>query len=385
VAQIHASSKQKSAARRVSLAFLQTCRASEASFRASLSSPQDGTIRLDPIARWRASRGAEFGRAILPLQVDDSQFKRDDSQRNVSFGTLVSIKECALNGLRGISTVMKCKRKSCPTAIPSSARLCPTCSTDNGYPNVRKAKEEAAALRSRFKAAQRNATANGCLDVFQRLCELSADSVAVIATNFRKALTLLSDASERHQNFYRLVYAGAKTPSQNRFDDVRGIADELMFPNYRDNITFAALSVNDVGSWYYGPVHLALAEFAISERATVFHENSLYFCERHALGVHKPIPPGYRAVWKQRANVAGAKLESNLKPTMTPIDLQEIILNSEDRPDADFIEVHIYEGFTRESVRKVTVKAGAAGDDEIMKSLIEKECHRAGIAFEEVA
>jgi hypothetical protein len=160
------------------------------------------------------------------------------------------------------------------------------------------------------------------------------------------------------------------------------VADELLFPNYRDYISFAALSLNGVGCWYYGSVHLVLAEFAIAERASVFEENSLLFCEKHGLGVHKPLPPGHRAVWAKRNLLATAKLEHAIDSTTTVSTMPELLLSRSDAPDADFVEVHIYDRLDRNSIQAVVVRDGGDEDDEIMKSLILRECKRCGVPFE---
>jgi hypothetical protein len=117
----------------------------------------------------------------------------------------------------------------------------------------------------------------------------------------------------------------------------------------------------------------------------VFEENSLLFCEKHQLGVHKPIPPGYRAVWQKRDELAAAKLEPTLDAATADYELPGLLLSRSEAFDADFVEVHIYERLNRLSIQRVVVKAGGTEDDEIMKLLILRACQKAGISFEEVS
>jgi hypothetical protein len=268
--------------------------------------------------------------------------------------------------------------------ISAGTRFCATCSWDNGYPNVRQASVEEAALAARFRRAEARATRRNCLHQLAIIRERVRDSVAVIATSPAKAHALLRDSTEAFTTFYRVVNSGARVPRSNWFDQVRGIADELLFPNYREYITFAALSLNGHGCWYYGRVHLVLADFAIRHRATVFEENSLHFCEKRRLGVHKAIPTGYRAIWQQRGELAACKLEPRLAPETAPEDVPTLLLGRSAEADADFIEVHIFDRLNRDSIQRIVVGRGGSEDDDIFKSLILRDCEKSGIPYEEV-
>lgn len=249
---------------------------------------------------------------------------------------------------------------------------------------MRQAESEEATLGQRLKQAEVSANHRLCARQFEEFRKQLRNSVAVIATSPNKAHALLSDTSEAYTTFYRVVRSGTRSPRTNWYDQVRGIADELLFPNYRDYISFAALSLNGVGCWYCGSVHLVLADFAIRERASVFEENSLLFCQKHGLGVHKPVPAGYRARWEKRDELATAKLEPLLNAATTVEEFPRILLSRTDEVDADLVEVHIYERLNRDSIQRVVLRAGGSEDDEIMKLLIRRDCRRFGIPFEEV-
>jgi hypothetical protein len=91
-------------------------------------------------------------------------------------------------------------------------------------------------------------------------------------------------------------------------DRERLLADDLLFPGYKQEIRFGALSLDGLGVTDYGSCSIVLKNLAISDRATVFEENSLDFCRSRKLGVGSPVPPGYRSVWDERDLLGCAKL-----------------------------------------------------------------------------
>ena len=145
---------------------------------------------------------------------------------------------------------MQCKNRRCGHEMPPSLRLCPACGSDNGCPNVRQALAEKKVVRARLNRAETSARRRFCLDQLTVLRQGLQNSVAVIATSANKAHALLSSSSEAYTTFYRTVSSGSRIPRSNWFDQVRGIADELLFPNYREFISFGALSLNGRGCWY---------------------------------------------------------------------------------------------------------------------------------------
>lgn len=228
------------------------------------------------------------------------------------------------------------------------------------------------------------------LDAFRKEVE---ESRAVIATNWQRANGLLRDESEAYVSFYRLVESGARSPRSNWFDDVRGIADSLLFPHYRDLISFAALTLHGTGIWYYGPAHLVLKDIAIRDRATVFQENSLLFCLKNELSLHQEVPEGYRAAWHWRDGLAACKLERRLEPLMEPSEFAGLLLGDPDSSDSDFVEVHIYDRLNRGSMDNVYVKdplispteSKEENDDWLMMRLVMQACRRANILCEVVS
>jgi len=120
---------------------------------------------------------------------------------------------------------------------------------------------------------------------------------------------------------------------------------------------FAALSLNGRGVQKFGALTMVLREHIIKHRATVFEENSVEFCARHKIVVGSPIPPGYRAVWDKRHQLAAAKLHSKITAQTVQEDFIEILLQpSTQTTSADFIEVHIYGPLNKRGIERIVGK-----------------------------
>lgn len=48
-------------------------------------------------------------------------------------------------------------------------------------------------------------------------------------------------------SFYGLLAGQVRLPHGNRWDGLRGIADEALFPGYKEHMRFAALSLDGAG------------------------------------------------------------------------------------------------------------------------------------------
>jgi hypothetical protein len=154
------------------------------------------------------------------------------------------------------------------------------------------------------------------------------------------ALSLLENENRLWRSFYDQVDSGERRPEDTRVEDERSLADERLFPKYRREICFAALSLNGLGPAYYGTCSATFDEKLIAHRASVFEENSLDFVRRRRFS---PVPPGFRAVWPLRGKLAGAKLGEKIIAGLRSIQFEELLMsqNPKDR-NPDFIEAHIY-------------------------------------------
>jgi hypothetical protein len=145
------------------------------------------------------------------------------------------------------------------------------------------------------------------------------------------------------------------------------MAEDLLFPGYKDQILFAALSLDGVGVTDYGSCSMVLKNLAINERATVFEENCLDFSRRRKLGFGKPVPPGFRAVWQERDLLGCAKLSDRLDSS-TPEKSFPAILKS----GKDFVEVHIYGALHRGSLERIVLARPPKGFDKSLFSEIKR-------------
>jgi len=267
---------------------------------------------------------------------------------------------------------MKCPK--CKEEVRAFERHCPVCQHDCGYPNVRAAESamEVKALQDRLAAAEASAARRGCGALLTDFRETVRSSSAVLCRSLSKVMTLVSSDNELYASFYELVGMGARRPEETSIELQRLLADDLVFPHYREQIRFAALSMDGRGMKHYGDCSLVLKELGIQDRATVFEENSLYFCIKRSLGVKdNKVPAGYRATWRERDKLAAAKLESALDAGMKADAFPGIMVRAGKTAEEDeFIEVHIYGPLHRRNIgRLVAQKPKQRADRAILKQV----------------
>ena len=137
------------------------------------------------------------------------------------------------------------------------------------------------------------------------------------------------------------------------------MADEALFPGYREQVRFGALTIDGQGVWHYGNFAIVLKEVMISHRASVFEENSVMFMRHHNIAVWDAdaLPKGYRTTWAERHKVCLAKLADKLGTETEPRDYASILLEQGATPAEDnFVEVHIWGSLTRRTFERVVVR-----------------------------
>lgn len=229
----------------------------------------------------------------------------------------------------------------CGHSIPLAWERCPHCARPGLFSNVRAAEipEEVAALEERYTAAVESAEERGSRDNIRHFEERVATSRAVLNRSLLEAARLASSDKELYSSFYELLNAHVRLPHGNDWDRLRSIADEALFTGYREKIRFAALSLDGVGLFHYGPCSLELREDMIAHRASVFEENSTLFLRNHN---YEP-PLGHRAVWRDRAKLCVAKLASALDETTPESEFTTVLLSAGRTSEEDcFVEVHIW-------------------------------------------
>lgn len=166
-----------------------------------------------------------------------------------------------------------------------SKHLCPHCARPANYPNVFAAEDpdEVTALRHRYQAAKLAAQSRGtetlrAVENFE--AELS-DARAVIARPAGEFQRLSTSDREGYATYYDLTEAEVRFPSGDKWDTLRPLADEALFPEFRKEIRFAALTLDGAGLPRFGECFLVLRTEMIAHRASVFEENSVLFFSKH--------------------------------------------------------------------------------------------------------
>ena len=192
----------------------------------------------------------------------------------------------------------------------------------------------------------------------------------------------MSSDNELFTTFYNMVDASVRLPENNIWDNSRESADSLIFPHYHKTICFAALSLDDHGVHGYGDHAMILKTTLIHKRATVFHENTFKFVQDRSLSAGKAIPPGYRAVWEQRDQLAVAKLGSLIDSTTCPDQFPGILIDSKGERDGDFIDVHIYGPIHRKAVEKIVAQTKVRKADSCLVASLRKKLREVGVSYE---
>ena len=177
-------------------------------------------------------------------------------------------------------------------------------------------------------------------------------------------------------SFYQQTSSGARRAEDTPIEIQRAATDARMFPYFQREIRFGALSLDGRGASSYGACSLVLKSIAISQRSTVFWENSVYFCNRVCPDQTKPIPAGFRAGWSARPKLAAAKAEPLIDARSTPGDFSRILMDG-DR----FVEVHIHGPFNRNSVDRLVMARPSAKSDRAMVAAIRDVIKRDGLGI----
>src|SRR6185295_8695203 len=187
----------------------------------------------------------------------------------------------------------------CGHSVPLKDAVCPHCGQACRFPpNVRAARldSERASLDRRYREAFGRAEARGCRAVVEAFEAATGDSRAVIGRPLREADRLAVSDRELYSSYYQRIDAEHQSPSLDDWDHRRRVADEAIFPGYKEAIRFAALTLDGEGVASYGGQEpegfcfLVLRNQMIAHRASVFEDNSTVVFERHG----RPVPPGFR-------------------------------------------------------------------------------------------
>jgi hypothetical protein len=252
----------------------------------------------------------------------------------------------------------------CSNNIPQPAERCPHCGKPGIFWNVQAAQDatEQAALEQRYQSAKNAAIAQGSNLPLQDFEVAVAKSRAVIARSLSDVLRLVTSDKQLYATYYQMREAGLRLPEGSKWDVLREIADTLLFPGYKQEIRFAALSLDGIGLSNYGECSIVLRDEMIAHRASVFEENSVIFMKRHNVDVWgwEPgkLPKGYRATWDERAKLTAAKLAEKIDAGTTSDQYSAILLRQGATSEEDeFVEVHIWGPMTALTIERIIVTA----------------------------
>jgi hypothetical protein len=274
----------------------------------------------------------------------------------------------------------------CNFDVADNLARCPCCNADAGYPNVKLARAEAAALAARVSKAKDDAKTRGAETALVEFEKALESTLAVVNVDIGFVHQLLGSDKVLYTAYGKLIASGARTAGAPENDQQRTGVDGILFGSWGGEIAFAALSIDGRGLGSYGAITIELKELTISERASVLEENSYVFVRRHKIVPGDAIPAGYRAPWRERRDVGTAKLANRVHATTTSADHAKLVLSSDgiNRDKDDFIEVHIYGPFNCHAIQRITVleRPKDAGEQMRLEG-IKRMATAKGIAWRE--
>ena len=269
----------------------------------------------------------------------------------------------------------------CGGEVPLSWERCPHCARPGLFPNVRAAQvpAEREALHRRYSAVVQDAELRGAQQAVEAFEMAARGTKAVMARSFRELDRLSSSTRELFSTYYNLVRGETRLPDGNEWDELRAVADEKLFPGYREHVRFAALSLDGAGLPHYGDCSFVFRESMIAHRTSVYDENSALFLKRHTFAP----PPGHRATWEERAKLAVAKHGEEIDATTSPEQFAGMLLGPGATPEEDrFIEAHIWGPMSLRTVERILLTKPRKGQRSARKA-IQDRLKGVGLSLEE--
>lgn len=239
-------------------------------------------------------------------------------------------------------------------------------------------------MLQRYTDAQASCKALNLESELARLEAITSTTKVAICRNLNALYHFVTAGQSLQISFYRQVSSGGRLPENNAFDDIRTSVDSRLFPHYYQDILFGALTATDAGVTSYGPYSIFLNDVAISDRTSLFEENSLvFFRDKHKIAPGDKVPVGYRATWAERALLAAAKLHPRLTAEIPENELASLVLlNAGSIEKEDFIEAHIHGSLSLYSVEKVCGPNADTGRESVMLQAVTEYLEAANIPLE---
>lgn len=273
----------------------------------------------------------------------------------------------------------------CTNEIPQPAERCPHCGRPGIYWNVLAAEEasEVTALELRYTAARDEASTRGAERQLQFFEASIANSKAVIARSVSEVLRLATSSRQLYAGYYELIEGGTRLPDGDEWDVLRELADSVLFPKYKQDMKFGALSLDGIGLSNYGSCSVVLRNEMIAHRTSLLDENSALFVEHHGVKIsRKPnLPQGYRSSWSDRAKLCIAKLYRSIDSATIPDEYSGILLRQGTTSEGDeFVEVHIWGPITVLTMERVIVTAVDPSEYSTIVAALEVKLKKHGVA-----
>jgi hypothetical protein len=265
---------------------------------------------------------------------------------------------------------------ACGNEVALSDKSCLVCgSSEIGFQNVRAARlpSEVDALAVRFGEAQISISARNVTNEASQFAKIVHESKAVMARSLGALAAWVNGDSPLYKTFHHQITEG-RAPEDNKYDKTRAATEAMIHPFWFQEISYAALTSNELGLDYYGAYSVLLRTSTIEKRATVFEENPYVFFKRHSVSIGEQMPFGYRADWENRPVLAMAKLHSKLKKGMDSKNFGEVLIDSSSKTgEADCIEVNIYGPIHHKCIESVSGPKPKRRPDQILWKQINRK------------
>lgn len=268
--------------------------------------------------------------------------------------------------------------KHCNAAVPPQERNCPSCGLDAGFPNVRECgtEPERNALAQRARAALARAESRGAAEAATRFSEAVEKLSGVVVTMpATMANSLLDNEYQMYTSYEQLVGAGARTIADTPNDRRRRAIDSVIFGSNSPEIRFGVLSLTNLGLTTYGSIHARLKQVSVEHRTTFLESNTFELLAAVKAG-EPVVPPGTRAVWANRHELAIAKCEPRInKATLDGEWPQLLVAAGKTRADDSFIEAHVFGGFNStaiDSIEAVVTERHSPTEKLLAKAVSER-------------
>ena len=202
-------------------------------------------------------------------------------------------------------------------------------------------------------------------------------SSAVIACQPLTVLNVL-ESHLTQPNFHENRETRLSIPRDDRWKH-RPACDEILFDGYKEEIRFAALSLDGRGVKRFGRCFVRLKESVVSRRASVFYENSVIAIENETFKEAAMAIRGCRASWQHRDDLVLTKLSAKLGKAskVTSGAFRKMLLVDGRTADKDqFVEVHVYGKLFADTFAEISLPR-----DHEHHSSMRRSCRRLDIPF----